>query len=394
MILGASILQLPAIKQAKKMGHQVIAVDMDPLAIGFSVEGVIKEVISTIDKEAVLYAAIKHNIDGIMTLASDMPMQTIAYISGKLKLPSISVSSSIKVTNKRYMREALKKENIPIPLFAASDNLKSLKPLAKKIFNKNIKCILKPADSSGSRGVNLIESIDELESAFYNSQEYSKSGYVMLEEYMVGAEVSVESITYENECNVIQITDKMTTGAPNFVEMGHSQPSRNTKDIKESIIQLTKAATKVLGINYGPSHTEIIITKDGPKIVEIGARLGGDNITSHLVPFSTGVNMIENCIKLALSEAPNLIKEYNNGSAIRYIKADHGEIVSIEGIEKAREISNIKEVVIVNDKLSKPIKSSTDRIGYVIAQAENAEIAVEACEKALSYIKVGVKSIV
>ena len=88
--------------------------------------------------------------------------------------------------------------------------------------------------------------------------------------------------------HVIQITDKLTTGAPYFVEMGHNQPSLLPKNIQQQIEKVAKMAVKALGIQNGPSHTEIKVTSEGPKIVEIGARLGGDNITTHLVPLSTG----------------------------------------------------------------------------------------------------------
>ena len=119
MILGASILQLPAIEQAKKMGVQVIAVDMNPEAIGFKVDGITKEVISTIDIPAILEAARRHKIDGIMTLATDMPMQAVAVVAKELNLVGISSDTAIKATNKAAMREALKEAGVPVPLFSA-----------------------------------------------------------------------------------------------------------------------------------------------------------------------------------------------------------------------------------------------------------------------------------
>lgn len=93
---------------------------------------------------------------------------------------------------------------------------------------------------------------------------------------MIGPEVSVETLTVNGECNVIQITDKITTGAPHFVEMGHTQPSQLPENTKQKVAQLAKLANRAIGIINGPSHTEIIVTNEGPKIVELGARLGGD----------------------------------------------------------------------------------------------------------------------
>ena len=117
MILGASILQVPAIEKAKSMGLTVIAVDMNPDAVGFKIPGVMKEMISTIDTPAILEAAKRHQIDGIMTLASDMPMQSVAAVSHEMGLVGISQDTALKATNKAFMRDALKGAGVPIPLY-------------------------------------------------------------------------------------------------------------------------------------------------------------------------------------------------------------------------------------------------------------------------------------
>ena len=132
MILGASILQLPAIKQAKAMGLDVIAVDINPNAIGFKVPNIKKEIISTIDIPSVIEAAKKHHIDGIMTLATDMPMRTVAAVVKELGLIGIQEETALKATNKAKMRLALQKENVPIPKFFKVSNVKEYQNAVKK----------------------------------------------------------------------------------------------------------------------------------------------------------------------------------------------------------------------------------------------------------------------
>ena len=117
MILGASILQLPAIEAAVEMGLSVVAVDMNPDAIGFKVPGIETEVISTIDIPKVVEAAKKHQIDGVMTLASDMPMRTVAAVAKEMGLVGITEDTAIKATNKAEMRKALEAANVPVPKF-------------------------------------------------------------------------------------------------------------------------------------------------------------------------------------------------------------------------------------------------------------------------------------
>lgn len=387
MILGASILQLPAILKAKEMGVRVVAVDMNPNAIGFKEGDVDKEIISTIDIPAVVGASKKHRVDGVMTLASDMPMRTVAAVAKELGLVGITDETALKATNKAEMRKALKIAGVPIPKFF---KVSSNEEYERAIEAFDSPFIVKPADNSGSRGILLIEGMSAAVDAYNYSHQFSRNGDVVVEEYMRGPEVSVETLTVDGECHVIQITDKLTTGVPHFVEMGHSQPTSLTSEVADSIRKVAKAANKAIGITNGPSHTEIIVTKDGPKIVELGARLGGDCITTHLVPLSTGVNMVECCIRIALGEKPDIKQKFNKGSAIRYFQQRAGIVKDIIGIEDAEKVDGVKQVTIVHgvgESVTK-ITESGSRMGFVIAQGENSVKAIEDCEKALSKIKV------
>lgn len=393
MILGASILQLPAIEKAVEMGLKVIAIDMNPDAVGMKIQGVVSEVVSTIDIPAVMEIAKKYQIDGVMTLASDMPMRTVAAVSKELNLVGITEDTALKATNKARMRQVLKEAGVPIPrFFKVSDKYEY--NIAINKFSMPV--IVKPADNSGSRGIYKITDLSDekqIDEAYNYSKQYSRNGDIVVEEYMSGPEVSVETLTIDGECHVIQITDKITTGAPHFVEMGHTQPTRLPDNISVKIAEVAKAANKAVGITNGPSHTEIIVTSEGPKIVELGARLGGDCITTHLVPLSTGVDMVECCIRIALGEKPDIISRFSRGSAIRYFESNVGRILAIDGLEDARKIPGVQQVSIVHqiDEMACPVESSGDRIGFVIASAETADDAIETCYQALSKIQIKVK---
>lgn len=390
MILGASILQLPAIEAAVEMGLDVVAVDMNPDAIGFKVPGIETEVISTIDIPAVLEAAKRHNIDGIMTLASDMPMRTVAAVSKELGLVGITEDTAVKATNKAAMRKALEEGGVPVPKFFRVANKEEFTLAAKKMIGA---FMVKPADNSGSRGIIKVPAAateEEQASAYVYSQENSRSGDVVVEEYMEGPEVSVETLTVDGVCHVIQITDKITTGAPYFVEMGHTQPTAHNTEIAEKIRQVAIAANRAVGITNGPSHTEIIVTKEGPKIVELGARLGGDCITTHLTPLSTGVDMVRCCIAIALGETPDLTPKFSKGSAIRYFAQVPGVVQAIDGLEKAEKMPGVRQVSIVHGvgETVGIINSSAARMGFVIAQGDDRKNAIDLCEKAMDAIQI------
>lgn len=394
MILGASVLQIPAIIEAKKMGIYVIVVDMNPNAEGFSYADK-KIVVSTTDTKRVLEVAKENDIDGIITIASDRPMRTVAKVAEELNLIGIDEKTAVNATNKSKMRDALKKYSVPIPMYFSVDDYEQYLEAIKKIRNKNYKCIVKPADNSGSRGIRLIENYEEkeLEKVYKYCKENSNSGSLVVEEFMQGPEVSVETISYKGVCHVIQVTDKITTGSPYFVEMGHNQPSSLDLKTIEKIKKVAIDANKAIGIKDGPSHTEIKVTKDGPKIVELGARLGGDNITTHLVPYSTGVNMVEACINIALGKEIDIRKKFDKASVARYKKCDIGKIIKIEGIEDAKKIHGIKNVKIVHGvgEESREIKNSNDRVAYVISQDDNVLKAITSCDKALELIKIEVE---
>lgn len=388
MILGASILQLPAIECAVNMGLNVVALDMNPEAIGFEVPGVKTEVISTIDTPAAIEAAKRHGIDGVMTLATDMPMRTVAAVAKELGLVGITEETAIKATDKSVMRKALYDYGVPVPVFY---RVADKSEYDQAVASFKVPFVVKPADSSGSRGIYKITDLSDkrtIDEAYEYTKAFSRSGVVVVEECMAGPEVSVETLAIDGDVHVIQITDKITTGAPHFVEMGHTQPTRLGEETAEAIKKVAIAANKAIGIENGPSHTEIIVTNEGPKIVELGARLGGDCITTHLVPLSTGVNMVEACIRIALGEKPDISRKLNKGSANRYFHQHAGVVMATRGIDVAENMPGVQEINIVHGigETITDIVDSGSRMGFVIAQGDDADDAAQKAEAALETI--------
>ena len=386
MILGAGILQIPAIRRAKEMGYFTVVADMDPNAPGFAYADQ-KLVISTIDTPAVLKAAKAYRINGIMTLASDMPMRTVACVGRELGLPAISEDAAFRATDKHAMRRALQEHGVPVPVFFGVEEEQSYLDAIAQIPGDCF--IVKPADSSGSRGVNLVSKNEDPLPAFYSSRKYSRSGVVMVEEYMTGPEVSVESLTINGETKVIAITDKLIVGNGNFTEIGHTQPCALPEAVQEEIKDVVCRTVRAIGIDHSPSHAELKVTPSGVKVVEIGARLGGDNITTALVPLSTGVDMLGACIRVAMGETVGDFCRVDNTAAIRYFAPPVGTILSIRNVEEAKKIPGIYEIQILRGVGEDvvPIASSTDRIGFVIAKGCGGRTAAEICEEAVTLIE-------
>ncbi len=387
MMLGASALQVPAIKKAKELGYQLILVDYDPDAVGFSY-GDINLIVSTLDQEEVLKQALIYQPDVVLTSTSDGPVRTAAYVNEKLgKKPDLSYEDSMCATIKNHMRNRLKEYQVPIPEYYVVHNKQEYEEAVAKLQGV---CIVKPADNAGSRGVVLLQhETREKESQVYEfSKQYSRNGIVLVEEYMSGPEVSVESMTVDGVTTILTITDKRITPPPYFVEIGHSEPSQLDLEVQNRMKEVTKQAIAAIRLVNGPSHTELKLTETGPKIVEIAARLGGDFITSKLVPLSTGVDLVGNSILLATGEPVDLQPKWDKGAAIRFIQGKEGTIKSLTINEAVYQLPGMEEIVLykkAGDHI-KDTQSSNDRLGHIIATGKTAESAMGIAEAAMGYI--------
>lgn len=386
LIIGASVLQLPAIQKAKQMGLYVGVVDFNPKAVGIEYADEYFNV-STIDEEGIYQVAKKFRADGIMTLATDMPMRAVAYATQKLGLVGINYDTAIKATDKGEMIKAFDAAEVEHPWYFILSELSEVEEILDKI---EYPCVSKPVDNAGSRGVALINSEEELRKALSYSVSNGRSGRIIIEEYLEGDEVSVEIMVTDGKIHILQVTDKLTTGAPHFVEMGHSQPCNLGNENLSLIKDLATRAVKAVGIDNGPAHVEIMLTSNGPKMIELGARMGGDCITTHLVPLSTGIDMVKATIENSLGEKENITPLVEKASAIRYFDKTYGVIKKVEGVEEARNIEGIQQITLVKQvgDLVGEIGSSVDRIGYVIAQRDNVFDAIKSCDEAIRKIKI------
>ena len=394
MILGASALQVPAIEKAKALGYRVILVDYDENAVGFALADE-KLVVSTLDQEEVYRQALIYEPDVVITSTSDGPVRTAAYVNEKLgKRPDLSYENALCATIKDKMRDRLKKYGVPIPEYYVAGDYEAFSDAVDRLDGH---CIVKPADNAGSRGVVLLEcerpSLELKKETYEYSKGNSRNGTVLVEEYMQGPEVSVEVMVVEGHPHILSITDKYITPPPYFVELAHCEPSRLDPQTQEEIGRVAAQAIKAIGIENAPAHVEIKVTQDGPKIVELAARLGGDFITSKLVPLSTGIDMVGASVLLATGEKPELMPKWQRSAAIHFLhtpEASEGVLAAITVPEALYQEEGVEEIVIYK----KPgdgvcgTHSSNDRLGHVITAGATAEEAMKRGEQILSQIRV------
>lgn len=387
MILGASELQIPAIKKAKELGYQIILVDYNEHAPGFALADV-KLVVSTLDQEAVLLEAQRLKPDVVITSTSDGPVRTAAYVNEKLgKRPDLSYENALCATIKSKMRDRLREYGVPIPQYFAVEDFDAF---TKAVNALHTHCIVKPADNAGSRGVVLLTADhgEMMEEIYRYSKDNSRNGTVMVEEVMEGLEVSVEALVIEGEPHIITVTDKYITPPPYFVELAHCEPSVLDGNVISKIRAVAAQAIKAVGIENAPAHVEIKVTKEGPKIVELAARLGGDFITSRLVPLSTGIDLVGASVLLATGEKPDLTPKRQKGAAIHFIHTKQEGVLSKITLPETGQ-AGVEEIVLYKkpgERVS-GTRSSNDRLGYVITTGATPQEAKTLGEEILAQIK-------
>ncbi len=386
LVLGGNQYQIPLIEYARSKNIVVGLVDINENAPAKKYADYFYNV-SLKDKEEVLKVVNIFRPDGITVGTVETAVLTCAYVADKCGLKGLGSKTAIRSTNKYEMIKTFKEHNVPCPdfQFISKDEINDAKcKIAYPV-------IVKPCDMSGSRGILLANNDGEFIEAIKKSSSISNSGDVIVEEYMNGKEVSVELIIKDGVAHAIQVTDKITSGFPHFIELGHIQPSRLDKNIIEDVKDVACSAAESLGLINGLGHAEIKITKDGPKMVEIGARQGGGEIGTRMVELSTGVNFNKIAIDIAFGneiELPKIID--NKATCIHFITTSEGILSKVDGIEKARNEKDIYEVYfdgIIGNKYH-DFKDNTDRLGYVLSYADNADDALKACDKALKDILV------
>ena len=361
-VIGASYLQKPLVEKAIKNNFEVICFAWQKGAVCKNYCSKFYP-ISILEKEKILEICQKEKINGVLTIASDLAVITVNYVAHHMNLIANPIESTEYCTNKYLMRKRLSERNINVPEFY--EGMKEL---------KSFPLIIKPVDSSGSKGISIAKDSTEIDSAINYAKQNSLSGKYIIEEFIHGKEISVETISYDGKHQYITATDKVTSGFPHFVELEHHQPSRFEKNLKDKIKSTTFAALNALEIENGASHTEFLITEDNEiYCIEVGARMGGDFIGSDLVYLSKGYDYLSAVIEIAIGTFQfSEISTMNLFSGVYFASSESLNKVSIFRSEKFKNFIFKSEMSEPNNEL----QNSNDRFGYFIYQSKS-KLALE-----------------
>lgn len=357
-VIGASYLQLPLVRKAKEMGVYTLCFAWEEGAV---CKGVADEFypISIVEKEQILHVCHEKQIDGICTIASDVAAPTVAFVAEHMGLVGNSYEVALCSSNKYQMRNAFVSAGIPCPNYQVVTSTSELHD------KYDLPLIVKPTDRSGSLGISKVTRQEDLLPAVDNALGCSFKHEAILEDFIEGREISVEFISYLGKHYPLQITDKVTTEAPHFVELEHHQPADLSWEQYKDIYRLTEKALNALGVTNGASHSEYKITANGRVVVmEIGARMGGDFIGSDLVYLSTGYDFLKGVIDVALGcfEKPSFGMPHCAG--VFFLCEETKRLCDL--IKKGNAPQIVRSEI--TDNVLRRVKCSADRSGYMIYQ--------------------------
>ena len=390
MVLAAGLLQIPVIKKAREMGVYVIAIDDDPNAPGMKLAD--KAIVpgGLMNEEKLVAIAKEEKIDGVIHPCSEVAMNVMGRINDELHLSGISREMALRATNKHLMREAFEKFGAPSPKSILTKDEEDAWQIFCEQFTAN--AILKPSRNSGSRGIAKVEkgiSKEVFIELYHRALDESRDHSVLIEQFIEGPEFSVEVIVWQGEPHVLAVTDKKTTEAPYFVELGHNQPSVYPEEIQQKLKDGAIAGIKALGLSNCAAHCELKVQNGEAYLMEIGARMGGDFISTELTHLSSGIDMVAATINVVLGIEPNLTPtEAKHGVCIRYFTPPPGRLVKIDGDEVLRN-SYVYDAEIyhkVGDMIP-DVKSSLDRSGHVIVTADTVKDAISLAERMIGEVK-------
>ena len=401
LVIGGGVESLPGIKIALSFGIRVVVSDMDINAPAFLL---CKDKLLSSTYDFVKTAELAKNfsdevckINGVISLAADVPY-TVSFVSKILNLKSNSLETAILSSDKFLMKKKFKKESIPIPKFWKIKSFDEFLNIASKF---GLPLIIKPLDGRGSRGVLLTKNHKDLKFSFNESLRFSKDNCLLVEQFLEGQQISTEALFIDGVGYPIGFSDRnyefLDTYYPFIIENGGDMPTSLSLNDKNMVAKTAIDAGFALGVVNGVVKGDMVLTKDGPKVIEIATRLSGGWFSSDQIPLNSGVNIVEFAIKIALNikfDPNEIIPKQDDGVAIRYFFPKEGKIFGIENLNVTKNKKYIHkfQLFVKEGDVIEKITDHTKRAGYVITTGKNKNQAVERANDIINSIKILTKN--
>lgn len=395
VVLGANNGQVPFINICKSRGAEVIAISVEGDYPGFKIAD--KYYYCDIrDKEKVLEIAEKERIDAIVTDQTDVSVPTVAYVADKLGLNGIGYETSKKFSDKYLMRQEARKAGIAVPQFGKAYNYEEAVKLAE---NMRYPLMVKPTDSSGSRGVHKINCLEELRKGVQEAFKCSGSGAVIVEEFIQGREYIVDGLALDYKYINTDLGIKEYFDKPNMYISKmcmFSSPTLITDKVETQVLETNKLLLESMSLKFGITHGEYIYCENDNKVylVEVAARGGGVYLSSDLTPLASGINTNEIIIDYVLNGCKLdllKLKMDKKVSAWRCFELSPGVITKIDGIEEAKRIPGVYKVCLENLHEGQNVYELTDdtrKHGPILVHGNSREECFESMKRVEEVLKI------
>jgi biotin carboxylase len=343
-------------------------------------------------KSAAIVAALADRPpDGVFSV-NDYSVVAVAEVADNFGLPGLSVTAARNARNKLRCRQLCAAAGIPVPRWAW---VRSATLAARAAIACGIPCVVKPMSEAASIGVRLCRDPDEaahhyeiLAAAPTDRRGQPRPSGALVEEYLVGYEVSVEVLYLDGEHRVVGVTDKTLGPHPYFVEVGEAFPSVLAQPVQDACAHVAVDALRAIGHTFGAAHVEVKVTAEGPKLVEVNARMPGGQIT-RLIHEATGVNLPQEVIGLHTGRQAHLAATRQRGASSRCLTSPHhGVVTAVHGADLARAVPGVVDVTVYvspGDGV-RPAVSNLDTTGHVVTVGDSTGEAVRLADTALGQL--------
>lgn len=385
LILGCGTWQVPWLRRAREMGLKVYATDWESRPEGLSYVDVFRQ-IDLKDKEGSLAFALEHQVEAIFTSA-DIGVQTAAYVAARMNLPYHSEELAFRATNKHAMRQRALEIGLGIPTFRLTNTLADA---VDALAEMGYPAILKPVDSASSRGVFVVDNPEELYASYEISKAASFSGFVLVEEFMRGTESSVEALVSGGKPIILGVCDKIKSPLPYRYDIQLNYPADFSPAQYQLIHEFIDKLVQGFNIGNGIIHVELMVGKDDVKLIEFAIRGCGSKVITHLMPATTGVDVMTWALHAALGNIEPVTVNRKNPGILKFIMLPEGKVKEITGLDEARAINGI----LACDVEKKPgdiiaeIRDGRSRPGYILASAASTGELDVIVKKAMTTIQI------
>ena len=322
--------------------------------------------------------------DAVLTF-NDSGLVLAAELAARFGRPFLDPGRAAAAIDKVAQREAFATAGVPSPRFCRCPEAATIR---KQLADWG-PVVVKPADRAASAGVRLVRSMHEADEAFAGAVAESPTARVLVEEYVDGPEVSVESFAVSGVQRPVGVTDKVTTGGPWFVELGHTVPSTLGGPARQAVLEVAGQACRALDVDFGACHTEVKLTSSGPVVIEVNARVPGDAIVD-LVGRALGVDMYRLLLRAAAGEiirAEDLVPTRAGAAAIRFLPSPGGRLLRASSPALGDPPGWLVDLAVLGERgapLPPPATDNGARIAYAVAEAPTPATAAYRAGQALS----------